>query len=438
MDEVYKFLEELNLKNKCVVVALSGGPDSMLLIDILLSLKNKLNLKIVAAHVHHNLRAESDEEAIRVEEYCNKNNITFEFHKIENYPNGKFSEEAARKIRYEFFDKVIKKYSSDILFTAHHGDDLIETVLMKISRGSSLKGYAGFERISNDRGYKIARPLIFLTKDKILKELDSRGIWYALDSSNSDLKYTRNRYRNKILPELKKENPNVHYKFIEYNEKIILAHSFLEKVRDKIYDNIILNNEINIDEFNKQDRIIKIYLLECFLKNIYKQNITCINNKHIDTIISRISKRKNMEFYLPLNKKAVVEYNNFRVMNKNKITNYNLEFTDYVKLPNGKVIENDINTALTTNYVIHLNSKDIKLPFYVRNRKPGDVMRVKNMLGTKKVSDIFIDSKIPKEQREEYPIVTDSTGEIIWIPGIKKSHLDRKKQEKYDIILKYN
>lgn len=438
MDEVYKFLEELNLKNKCVVVALSGGPDSMLLIDILLTLKDKLNLKIVAAHVHHNLRAESDEEAIRVEEYCNKNNITFEFHKIENYPNDKFSEEAARKIRYDFFDKIVRKHSADILFTAHHGDDLIETVLMKISRGSNLKGYAGFERISYDRGYKIARPLIFLTKDEILKKLDSRGIWYAVDSSNSDLKYTRNRYRNKILPELKKENPNVHYKFIEYNEKIILAHSFLEKVTDKIYDNIVFKNEINIDEFNKQDIIIKIYLLERFFKNIYEQNITYINNKHIDIIINRISKRKNMEFDLPLNKKAVIEYNNFRVINKNKITNYNLEFTDYVKLPNGKVIENDISTTLTTNYVIHLNSKDIKLPFYVRNRKPGDVMRVKNMLGTKKISDIFIDSKIPKEQRGEYPIVTDSTGEIIWIPGIKKSHLDRKKQEKYDIILKYN
>ena len=125
MTEVYKILEKLNIKNKNIVVAISGGPDSMFLLDALLKFKDKFNYAIIVAHIHHNLRKESDEEALKLEEYCNKKNIRFEMYKIENYPNSRFSEENARKIRYDFFDKIIQKYNSDILFTAHHGDDQI-------------------------------------------------------------------------------------------------------------------------------------------------------------------------------------------------------------------------------------------------------------------------------------------------------------------------
>ena len=203
MTDVYKFIEDLNINSEYVVAAISGGPDSMYLLDILM---NKLDKKIVVAHVHHNLRQESDEEAIRLEEYCEKHNLIFEMMKIENYPNNKFSEEAARKIRYEFFDSLIIKYNSDVLFTAHHGDDQIETILMRLTRGSSLKGYAGIELVSKDRGYKIVRPLIYITKEDIINYLNNKGVWYAVDKSNTDLKYTRNRYRKNILPELKNEN----------------------------------------------------------------------------------------------------------------------------------------------------------------------------------------------------------------------------------------
>ena len=152
MNYVYEFIKKLSINNSTIVAAISGGPDSMLLLDILINLKEELGLKIVVAHVHHNLRQESDYEAIEVEKYCKDNNLIFEMKKIEEYPNGKFSEEVARKIRYDFFDEVVSKYKADTLFTAHHGDDLIETVLMRLTRGSSLKGYAGFESISNDRG----------------------------------------------------------------------------------------------------------------------------------------------------------------------------------------------------------------------------------------------------------------------------------------------
>ena len=434
MTEVHKLIQNLNIKCEYVIAAISGGPDSMYLLESL----QGFNFKIVVAHVHHNLREDSDFEAEKVEEYCKKNNLIFEYKKIEKYPGGKFSEEAARKIRYNFFDSLIKKYNSNILFTAHHGDDQIETILMRLTRGSSLKGYAGIEFISNDRGYKIVRPLINITKNDIISYLDKNNIWYAIDKSNVDLKYTRNRYRNKILPELKKENKNIHHKFQEFSVKVLLAHNYIKKQANTFYKEIVIDNNINVFEFNKLDKILKYYILEEYLKKIYGENINLISSKHIHLIINKISQNKNIIFDLPYNKKAIIEYNNFKVDDLYIKNKYSYEFENKVKLPNGKSIYVDNNTTLTSNYVIHLNSKEIKLPFVVRTREDGDYMTVKNMLGRKKINDIFIDSKLPKEKRDSQPIVLDSSGEIIWIPGIKKSHLDRKKDQKYDIILKYD
>ena len=438
MENVYSFIKKLDIENQNVVAAISGGPDSMLLLSILNDLKDELNLKIIVAHVHHNLRKESDNEAIMVKEFCVKNNIIFEMMKINEYPNNKFSEEFARKIRYEFFDKIIKKYNSNILFTAHHGDDLIETILMRLTRGSNLKGYAGFEAKSTRFGYIIVRPLIYLTKDEILKKLEEKCIPYSIDMSNDKEDYTRNRYRKNILPELKKENINVHYKFIDFNEKLLLANDYLEKQSKKAYKSCLVDNGIDINKFNKLERIIKIYILELYLKEVYGNDITCISNKHLNIILNSIEEKNNTSFDLPKLKKGIIEYNTFKIIEDNDNVYYEYTFTDKIELPNGRKIEIDNSTKLTSNYVIHLNSKEVKLPFHVRNKRAGDRMKVKNMEGTKRVSDIFTDFKLSKKLRNTYPIVTDDTGEIIWIPGIKKSHLDRKKEEKYDIILKYD
>lgn len=428
MDSVYKFIDSLNIKSEYVVAAISGGPDSMFLLEVL----KKYDFKIVVCHVHHNHRIESDDEAKMVEDYCKKNNMIFEFMKIEKYTNNEFTEVEARSLRYKFFDEVVKKYNSDILFTAHHGDDLIETVLMRLTRGSSLKGYAGFEPISTREGYIIARPLIYLTKKEITDYLDENCIKYALDMSNNSEDYTRNRYRKNILPELKKENENVHLKFIDYNKKILLADSYLKKVSSEY-----VSDKINTIEFNKLDDIIKIYVIEGYLKIIYKDDITLISNNHIYNIIDLIEKGKNATIDLPLNKKGILEYNIFRVDEEKEYTTYDIEFTDDVELPNGKRIYKDNDTKLTNNFVTHLNSSEIKFPLHIRNRKDGDSMKVLNMEGTKKVNDILIDSKVPNSLRDSIPIVTDDNGEIIWIPGIKKSHFDRLKVGKYDIILKY-
>ena len=165
MEEAIRFLSDNNLINinDYVVIGLSGGPDSMALLNILLEYRKKINMNIVCAHVNHGIRKESDDEEIFVHNYCKENNVIFEYMKLEKCNNSNF-ESFARKKRYDFFDSVIKKYDAKILFTAHHGDDLIETILMRLVRGSTLKGYAGFPAITEKQDYKIVRPLVFYTK----------------------------------------------------------------------------------------------------------------------------------------------------------------------------------------------------------------------------------------------------------------------------------
>ena len=125
---LHYFLENLNIdKSEHLVVATSGGPDSMALLHLL---KNN-NYKVICAHVNHNLRKVSDEEDIFVENYCKENNIIFEGMKIDSYKNNKFTEAEAREKRYNFFETLLKKYKSKLLLTAHHGDDLIETILIE-------------------------------------------------------------------------------------------------------------------------------------------------------------------------------------------------------------------------------------------------------------------------------------------------------------------
>lgn len=437
MKEVLLFIESLNIKeNENIVCAISGGPDSMCMLDLLVKLKNKYRFNIVCAHVNHNMRKESDEECIFVKNYCQNNGVIFEYMKIKKYDDDNFHSNA-RNIRYDFFEKLVNKYNSKYLFTAHHGDDLMETVLMRIMRGSTLKGYGGFSRISNKNNYKIVRPLITLTKREIEEHNQKNNIPYAIDKSNFKDVYTRNRYRKYILPKLKDENKNAHLKFYNFSEYIIEAGNYFVKYAEEIIKSIYVNGKLDIDKFKNYEHIIQIYIIYNILEKEYKDNIDKINSKHVDNIINLIKNKNNGSISLP-NKKGIKEYNYFYITDIKIKEQIDLILKDKIELPDGKKIEIVSNSTLTNNNVIYLNSKEIKLPIHIRYRKNGDKMKIKNMNNYKKINDIFINEKIPREQRDTYPIVVDSNNEIIWLPGLKKSYFDSQNREKYDIILKYN
>jgi len=164
MKEVYTFLEKTLclVKEDTIVAGVSAGPDSMALLYILSDLRKKNGYKIVIAHINHNVRKESYEEAEFLKKYCDDNDIVFESMIIKKYGDDNFHNEA-RNIRYNFYRDLIKKYRANYLMTGHHGDDLIETILMRIVRGSTIKGYSGFSQIVDMKDYKIVRPIQMLS-----------------------------------------------------------------------------------------------------------------------------------------------------------------------------------------------------------------------------------------------------------------------------------
>ncbi|MBQ1812626.1 MAG: tRNA lysidine(34) synthetase TilS [Bacilli bacterium] len=437
MNKSYDYLKNILNDNDYVIIALSGGPDSMALCDLLIKLRKEININIVCAHVNHGLRIESDDEKVFVEEYCNKNNIIFEYMKIESYSNG-FNEKDARNKRYKFFDKLIDKYNCKYLLTAHHGDDLIETILMRIGRGSNLKGYSGFSIMSDRHNYKLVKPLIYYTKDEIMGYIEKNNIPYVIDNSNLKDEYTRNRYRHNILPFLKKEDKNVHIKYIKYSEMLLEYNRYVEDVVKNTIKRIYVNNNLNIIEYLKLDKLIQKRVLDNILYSIYGDDITFISDKHTDEINKLLtSKKPNIKIKLPNNIVLIKQYDtlSFDVNNTNCI-NYCKELVNNLKINNKEFIFVN-NEESDSNYVCRLNSSDIKMPLYVRNRKNGDRIEIKNLNGSKKVKDVFIDEKISKDKRDGIPIVVDSAEKIVWIPGVKKSKYNKEKDEKYDIIIKY-
>ena len=435
MDLVLRFLkEEINLnKSDKVVIGVSAGPDSMFLLHLLLELKKELLFEIIVAHINHNVRIESDEEEKFLRQFCEDNNIIFEGIKIEEYNKENFHA-YARNFRYKFYDDLIKKYNANYLMTAHHGDDLMETILMRLTRGSTLRGYSGISLITKKDKYKIVRPLLYLTKDEIKDYNDNNNVPYYIDKSNYSSKYTRNRYRMEILPFLKEENKNVHLKFLKFSKLLEDYNNYIEKEINDIYKKVWVDNKLDIIKFNKYDNFIKRLVIEKLLQDNI-ENITELNDKHIDSILKIINNNKTgSEIYIP-NNILVINYNYLEFKNNNINNNYKLELIDGLVIPNGmKFIK--LDNEENGNDTLHINSKDIKLPLYVRNRKEGDYIELKGINGKKLISDIFIDCKISRANRSSYPVVVDSNNEIIWIPKLKKSKYDSKNHEKCDIIIK--
>ena len=437
MKRVLIYLHTLLRKNDCIVVATSGGPDSMCLLYLLCELKQELNLKLIVAHVNHNLREASKMEASFVQKVCEENNLIYEYLEIKDYGQENI-EQAARLKRYNFFDELVHTYHAKYLMTAHHGDDLMETILMRLTRGSSLKGYAGFKKEYEKDNYKVVRPLITQTKQEIIEYMDNLGLKYFIDESNFSDKYTRNRYRKNILPFLKQEDPQVHHKYLKFSEELISVNNFLETYISNLIKDISDEGGLKIDKLKELDNFLLRKVIEYTLNAIYINDLFLVNDKHTDLIIGMIRKGKsNSSITLPNNYQALKSYNYYKIEKINKEAAYEYILEDEVILPNHKAIRKVSQKEDKSNNTIRLNSKDITLPIKIRTRKNGDRMLVKNLNGTKKIKNIFIDEKIPIAKRGEIPIVTDSNNTILWLPGVKKSKFDVETSGIYDIILSY-
>lgn len=287
-----------------IVIGVSGGPDSMALLDILYNLKEKYDLKLVVAHVNHMIRKESEKEAIFVENACKKYEIPFEYKKINveelAKKTKKSTETIGREERYSFFDQVLNKYSAQKIAVAHNLDDTVETTFMNLMRGSGINGLIGIKYTNGN----IIRPLLDVSRNIILKYCEDNDLNPKFDKTNFEPIYTRNKIRLELLPLIRKEyNPNINDTIYRLKEILIEEQNCLNEIVEEYYkkvlkfrekDYIIIDRKIfkEISQGISKKLIIKI--LEDL--NGSNQNIEMIHINTIDDLIK--NKPSNKKFIL--------------------------------------------------------------------------------------------------------------------------------------------
>lgn len=438
MKEKANFLQKTIPSNVSVIVAVSGGPDSMLLLSLLNEIKCEKKLSLICAHVNHKVRKESEEEALFVKKYCQENQIIFEYLEITNYRHNHFTEEEAREKRIQFFLSLAKKYQAYAIATAHHADDLMETMLMKIMRGSTLNSIASMQKETTTHKTKFIKPLLDLTKKEIIAILENNKQPYVIDKSNEEDCYLRNRLRHHVIPVLKQEDPKIHQKFLKLQKEINEEQAYLKEECQKLDAQIKNGKEYSLIKYLELPNFLKIKYMRHILEEIYQDNITSMKEKNYQLILKFLqSSTKSSQLELPQHYILYKQKSTFQIFKKPTTVPFCLELKENQTLENGdQILEVDKYTQ-TNNNEIHLNSKQITLPLFITTRKDGMKMGIKNFQGHQKIKNILMEANIPAPMRDQVPIIVDAKGEVIWIPGIKKSFYDLDKNENYDIIYKY-
>ena len=343
-EKVLNTIQKYNMiqSGDMIVIGVSGGPDSMTLLNVLNNLKEKLNIKIYVAHINHMIRKEADEETEYVKEFCQKVGVEFFAKKINVEKEAKKlkigTEEAGRNIRYEFFEEVSKKVGANKIATAHNSNDNAETVLMNIIRGTSVSGLKGIDKI---REGKYIRPIIECSRTEIEDYCKEEKLNPKYDKTNEENIYTRNKIRNLLIPFLQKEfNPNIIEGINRLSQIASEEEHFINKIvetefkklqesadskmqnpgeeyknnevnlhRKKKLDNLAQNEDktiiLNLKEFNKLDYVIKSKLILYTISKVYGKT-SGIEKKHIDDIIKMCHNNIGNKYLTP--KKGIKIY----------------------------------------------------------------------------------------------------------------------------------
>lgn len=398
---VMAMLDETLLdKNEKYIVGVSGGVDSMALLDMLI----KRDYHIVVLHMNYHFRNDSDIDEKLVFDYCQKHHIDFyvEHGQCEDYQNGNF-EMKAREMRYNFYHQIGEKLGINKVILAHHFNDYIETVIMQLQR-NNIQGYLGIKEVSYVQNMHIIRPLLKVTKERLQQYCLDHHVMYHDDYTNFDLKYTRNRIRHQDINHY--DIDDLYHKAVEHNQKYFHR---IESLKDVFYQ-YDKNGYLLLDKIDRENLADVIYYM--VKKDVYPPYIS---QSLIDEIIKQLdSSKPNVEIALPVNFVFIKEYNNIRVRKKEIDDNYCVKYDKYC-------FDENIYYRLTDQGHLHdgvfLTEKDF--PITIRNFRAGD--QIKTSGGTKKVSRLFIDKKISKENRKWWPILLNSQNEIILIPHIAKN-----------------
>ncbi|MGM9900079.1 MAG: tRNA lysidine(34) synthetase TilS [Bacilli bacterium] len=415
MKNILKEVKE-ELKNYKVVVACSTGVDSMTLLTLVMQVCKHDN--IVVAHVNHKKRLQSDQEEIYIKTFCEENNLKYYIKHLDHIDTGNF-QSLAREKRYEFFDEVVKSENAKYLLLAHHADDNIETILMRLLKSSSLKGYAGIEKKTYYHNYYIYRPFLDIPKLRIQEYANNTNIKYYEDDSNQTLDYTRNRIRHLIVPILLEENPNLYEAVSYYSKTLLSANNIIENneisfIENKIVTNNIngeISHTINIDDLLSLDDFMQKQILFRLLR---KYNLS---HKCIEEIIKKIKSQKSSIVSEITPKLALIKEHKRIIFTEASIKPLNFNITingeGIYDLPNGRKIEISKNNCnfFTTNDVLCYNIQD--LPIIIRTRVVKD--KIKNTL----VSDYLTKLKLPYMIKKDILLLCDCKNNVIAVLGHK-------------------
>ncbi len=409
-----------------VLVALSGGADSVCLLFILLELADEFSLSVSAAHLHHGLRGEEadhDEEFVR--DLCNRLSVPLyvEHRNVRELAmQEKISlETAGRKARYAFFDSLSQKHHFSKIATAHHENDNVETVLMRILRGT---GPAGLGGIPYQKG-NIIRPMLDLTRQEIEGFLTAKQLSWCTDSTNGETDFTRNRIRNELIPMLEeKYNPNFQRGFGEQIRLYASAAAYIEEETNHMMAEMLLKCESGVSFSCYILRGKPEILVRTMLHKILEQMADDkeIEGKHVEAVWQMLQSEKGC-LSLPNGIIAEVAYGNLYIRRVAKSVSFNYCLEQTMRISECGIIINcqpvdfvPKNKECNTVY-LDMTKIDGK-PLFVRSRRAGDYFYPAGMTGKKKLQDYFVDQKVPKHLRDAVPLVTVSD-EIAWVGGFR-------------------
>ena len=454
LKQLRDFCEKNSLlqRGKTVLVACSGGPDSMAMLDMLLNLKAEMGFSLAVAHFEHGIRGqESLNDAAFVQEYCDRHDVPF-YMKSANVPewsrtHGESLETSARKLRYSFLQETAKIIGGADIATAHHRDDQAETVLMHILRGSGLTGLSG---IRPRRG-NIIRPVLFLSKEQLMDYCYMNGIEARMDRTNEIADCTRNRIRLNLMPNLASTyNQGITEGLCHLAEIAATDGDYLQQESLKAYEKLV----------NVRDGILK-FQIEEFLKLH-----TAIQRRIIQKMVSVVSDNKSADNFsfcgisnwgyvhlkllsdfiengrtgtrisLPGDIQASMDYGVISIFRKTALAlssvnqeNIELQVPGDTFLKNGggcisaEIYEGELPEKIRSNksvFQVILDYKKCCGRLQVKYRRDGDRIQLK--AGSKKLKDFFIDRKIPREERAKIPLIWDDRG-ILWVVGVKHTQL---------------
>ena len=442
--------KELLREGDTVIIGLSGGADSMCLFDILLSLREEIEINIKAVHVHHGIRDKSaDRDACYVEEVCKNAGIECRIIKIDvpsiALNDSKSIEECAREERYKAFYKEAEKYDKVKIAVAHHIEDQAETVIFRMLRGSGIKGIGGMKPLNG----LIIRPLLCIDKSTILSYLSKRGIDYCTDETNYDEKYARNNIRLNIIPKAEEIVPQAAFHIALLAEEAGKVEEFMEEYCLKSYRSVSdpKTKGINAELLSKEKEIVILYVIRMFVRDRIK-SLKDITREHINSIYNLIFASGYKEINLPLGYRASRQ-GKFIIIDK--IEDMECEKEDYtfdipidipgsVILPDGRRLLceksklNKDETIPQSLYTKWFDYDKISPGAHLRTPREGDYLIIDDKGTTKSLRRYMIDEKIPRLKRDKL-LVAANGNNVHWVIGCRISE-DVKITDKTEYIAK--